>query len=54
LAEAMLDLLNLPATERWTLGMAARQRIADNYEISDVAQRYLALYRDMLTAKIWA
>jgi glycosyltransferase involved in cell wall biosynthesis len=54
LAEAMLDLLNLPAIERRALGMAARQRIADNYEIGDVAQRYLALYRDMLTAKIWA
>ena len=51
LAEAILALLRLPAAERQALSVAARQRIADEFEIGVIAQRYLALYRDSLAQK---
>ncbi|HEY4134964.1 MAG TPA: glycosyltransferase [Alphaproteobacteria bacterium] len=54
LAQAVIGMLDLPENERLARGAAARRRIADNYELCNVAQRYLALYRDMLTLKIWA
>ena len=51
LADAVVELLRLPIEARAALSVAARQRIADHFEIGDVAARYLALYRDTLVAK---
>jgi glycosyltransferase involved in cell wall biosynthesis len=51
LAEAIIELLRLPADARAKLGAAARQRITEHFEIGAVAARYLALYRDTLAAK---
>ncbi len=51
LADAVVELLRLSAESRAALSAAARQRIADQFEIGTVAARYLALYRDTLVAK---
>jgi glycosyltransferase involved in cell wall biosynthesis len=51
LADAIIALLRLPADERRALGAAARQRIADEFEIGAIAARYLALYRATLAEK---
>lgn len=51
LADAITGILRLPAAERIALGAAARQRIAQHFEIGVIAERYLALYRDTLAAK---
>ena len=51
LAEAIVDLLSLPAAARGALGADARARIAERFEIGVIAGRYLALYRDTLAAK---
>ena len=44
LAEAFTELLNLSQGERAHLGMQARQRIADRYDIREFARRYEELY----------
>ena len=51
LADAVVELLRLPIEARAALSVAARQRIADHFEIGGVAARYLTLYRDTLVAK---
>jgi len=51
LADAIIELLRLPAEARADLSAAARERIAEHFEIGAVAARYLALYRDTLAAK---
>jgi glycosyltransferase involved in cell wall biosynthesis len=51
LADAIIALLRLPEGERRALGAAARQRVADEFEIGAIAARYLALYRAMLAEK---
>ncbi|MFN4282898.1 MAG: glycosyltransferase [Alphaproteobacteria bacterium] len=51
LADAIVDLLRLPADARAALGAEARARVAERFEIGVIARRYLALYRDTLAAK---
>ncbi len=45
IADAVVDLLNLPAAQRTALGQAARERIAANYEIGHIVKRYEQLWR---------
>lgn len=51
LAAAMAEILRLPDAERRALGLAARARIAENFEIGAIAARYTALYRQTLAKK---
>lgn len=51
LAEAWLDLLNLPRPERLELGQAARRRVAERYDIEKVARRYAGLYQDIISRR---
>jgi len=44
LAEAIMSLLKMGERGRRQLGLSARRRIADNFELSDVVQRYETLY----------
>ncbi len=43
-ATEMLKLLNLPVAERMALGLRARKRVQENYEIGRVTERYQAFY----------
>jgi len=52
LAEAILELLNLPRDERRKLGVKARQRIQTNFEISKVVTAYEDLYREVYNKDI--
>ncbi len=47
LAGSILELLALPPAERVALGLSARQRIVDRYDIRAAAQRYSALYAEV-------
>ncbi len=47
LAQAILELLSLPSNERAALGVAARRRIVERYDIRMVARRYAALYEEI-------
>lgn len=47
LADAIGRILNLPREERHELGRRDRQRIGDRYSLSTMAQRYLALYKEL-------
>jgi len=49
LSTALLDLLGLPAEKRRELGAAARRRIVEHYDLPSVADRYMALYQDVVT-----
>jgi glycosyltransferase involved in cell wall biosynthesis len=51
LARAMEKLLQLAAEKRVQLGLAARQRIQEQYNISDIAARYAQMYEDVLDRK---
>jgi glycosyltransferase involved in cell wall biosynthesis len=51
LAAAMAEILRLPGGERRALGLAARARIAENFEIGAIAARYTALYHQTLAEK---
>lgn len=48
LAGAWRELLDLPASERAVLGLAARERIVRHFDLERIADRYAALYRDMM------
>ena len=48
LAEAVVSLLTMPSDQRATLGRAARQRISDQYSLSAIAERYQALYTELV------
>jgi glycosyltransferase involved in cell wall biosynthesis len=47
LAAAMESLLLLPPVERQALGLRARSRVAENFEIGQVVKRYEAFYEDL-------
>jgi glycosyltransferase involved in cell wall biosynthesis len=47
LADACLELLKLPATVRRDLGLQARNRIAELFEISSVVKRYTDIYEEL-------
>jgi glycosyltransferase involved in cell wall biosynthesis len=47
LAEAIKCLLELPTEERHTLGVQARARIADNFEIGKVVRQYESFYEEL-------
>ena len=51
LAEASLALLEMSEGDRRRLGLSARQRIVDNFELSSVVQRYETLYRGFLAVQ---
>ena len=48
LANACLSLLDMPKGQRDALGTAAARRITEHFDIERTADRYAALYRDML------
>lgn len=47
LAQHIIELLRWPSGQRIQLGIKARQRVRDNYEIGDIAQRYGDFYVQM-------
>ena len=47
LAQHIVELLRWPTDQRIQLGIKARQRVRDNYEIGDIAQRYEDFYVQM-------
>jgi glycosyltransferase involved in cell wall biosynthesis len=51
LAKAILELLDLTAAERRSLGEKARARAAKNYEIGEITKRYEAFYEETLCAE---
>ena len=48
LARRLTELLQWPAERRAQLGVLARQRIGDHYEIRDITQRYQAFYAQLM------
>lgn len=48
LAGAWQELLNLAASERMALRLAARERIVRHFDLDQIAERYAALYRNMM------
>ena len=44
LADAVIELLNLPVGKRFDIGCRARERIATNFSIQDIARQYLRAY----------
>jgi glycosyltransferase involved in cell wall biosynthesis len=44
LAAAWADILGMPPEQRQALGLAARQRVLERYELGGVTRRYEALY----------
>lgn len=49
LAQALADILQLPAAERLALGEAARNRVATHFEIGHITRQYEAFYADMVS-----
>jgi glycosyltransferase involved in cell wall biosynthesis len=47
LAAACIELLALPPAERLRLGAAARGRIVEHFALAAIAERYVAVYRDV-------
>jgi glycosyltransferase involved in cell wall biosynthesis len=47
LADAMMELLLLPAGERTALGERARKRVVEYFEISQVVKRYEIFYQEL-------
>ncbi len=50
LAGALLELLQLPPAERARLGQAARRRAVSEFGIPGMAERYAAVYRDIIAS----
>jgi glycosyltransferase involved in cell wall biosynthesis len=48
LAHAWLELLDMPAAQRTALGAKACDRVAQNFDMSVIAGRYAALYREIV------
>lgn len=46
-ADALLELLNLPDSNRHQLGTAARQRVIDNFELTHATEMFLELWREL-------
>lgn len=51
LAQALTDLLALPAADRQTIGAAARARITERYDITVITRRYEELYLGLLEGR---
>jgi glycosyltransferase involved in cell wall biosynthesis len=51
LVQGMLDLLAAGPERRAALGVAARERVHEKFDMAQVAQRYLRLYRDLLAGE---
>ncbi len=51
LAQALADILQLPAAERLALGEAARSRVATHFEIGHITRQYEAFYADLASIK---
>jgi len=51
LAEAMQQVMNLPEDARHAMGLAGREHIVQNFDIERVADRWEALYRELLGRK---
>lgn len=49
MATAWRGLIEMPAGERFQLGLAARARIAERYELGRITGRYSDLYREVLS-----
>lgn len=47
LADAVLDLLRLPAGERQALGAAARRRVEENFSLEKMVANYASLFRQV-------
>ena len=50
LAEAILDFENMDSNKRHKMGVAARLRIAEKFDINIIAKRYDELYRLVVNA----
>jgi glycosyltransferase involved in cell wall biosynthesis len=51
LAQAMIQLMNLPADERRAMGDAGRTHVMANFEIEQVVSRWEALYCEWIERK---
>lgn len=51
LAEAILDILKLPESQRLEMGELSRQRIIENFEISRIAETYMRFWEEMSVEK---
>jgi glycosyltransferase involved in cell wall biosynthesis len=49
LAGAILDILTMPPSKRQEIGVASRQRIMKNFEISHVANSYMKFWEELGT-----
>jgi glycosyltransferase involved in cell wall biosynthesis len=47
MAQALVDILQLPAAERLALGEAARTRVAIHFEIGHITRQYEAFYTEL-------
>ena len=55
LAQALLDVCQLPALQRGELGLLARSRVVEDFSIARVVEKYRQLYADLLSAPaVWA
>jgi len=50
LAGAILDILEMPESNRLAMGAASRQRIVENFEISHVAETYMRFWEELSNA----
>jgi glycosyltransferase involved in cell wall biosynthesis len=51
LSRSMRQLMSLPAEERRRMGLRGRDRMAAHYGLEAMAERWLALYHELLTEK---
>lgn len=51
-ASALLDLLNRPSGDRRQLGIAARQRIIENFELTSATGMFLDLWRELAERRV--
>ncbi|MEM7475780.1 MAG: glycosyltransferase [Planctomycetota bacterium] len=51
MAQVVAELLRLPQRQRLQLGKAARRRIAENFSIQRIAQRYLKLWESVMNSQ---
>lgn len=49
LARAILDVLNLPVGQRRQMGQAAKARVMDEFSIASAAERYRAVYQELVS-----
>ncbi|GAA5786401.1 hypothetical protein YWS52_27240 [Chitiniphilus shinanonensis] len=50
IAESIAKLLDLPQSEREEMGRKARQRVVDNFALTDVVHKYNSLFDEALTS----